>query len=43
VYEWDLEASKMGLTCPTGCCAMEKEKENTFSIIPEMYVDLTLL
>jgi len=42
--EGDREASKMGQTWPTkGCFAVEKEKENTFSIIPEMYEDLILL
>ena len=42
--ECDREASKTGQTWPTrGCCAMEKEKENTVSIISKMYEALTLL
>jgi hypothetical protein len=44
VSECDGEASKMGRTWPTrGYCAMEKEKENTLSIISEMYDDLSWL
>jgi len=44
VSKYDREASKMEQTWPTrGCCAIKKEKENTLSIISEMYEDLTLL